>query len=397
LKDLGTRLSKKPELLIVAFSQIEKDVRILRHIQALQDRYVVKTIGFGGTPKGVSSHFQIPDGLNYLPTTVMGIVSLLTRRHEKALQITQSYDFAKSIVLKEKFDLLFLNDVQTIGLSGHVGNGTPVIMDMHEYAPREMEDDWRFRLLLQSYYTYLCKRYLPSADLVITVSDGLRLGFDELCGTSARIVRNICSQEDLSPTFNSGKIRLVHSGLAAKARHLENMIEAVAGLDDFLLDLFLVEAPRQRRYFKKIERLAARTQNVQLRQPVKPSEIPANLNSYDIGLLILAPSNFSLKFCLPNKLFDYVQARIMTVCGPSPDIASVVSNYELGEVLTGYTATEIREFLTRVQRQDIQKFKSFANKAAAVLTQEAEGLLLTTLVNECYSQKRETVLNQSDL
>jgi hypothetical protein len=87
----------------------------------------------------------------------------------------------------------------------------------------------------------------------------------------------------------------------------------------------------------------------------------------------------------------------MTVCGPSPDVASVVSNYELGEVLTGYTATEIREFLTRVQRQEIQKFKSFANKAAAVLTQEAEGLLLTTLVNECYSQKRETVLNQSDL
>ena len=382
------QLKMKPNLLIVSFTNIDNDVRILRHIEALSTEFEIQTVGFGKTPSKVSKHFQIPDALKYLPISAMGVVSLLTHNYERALQITQSFEFAKKIVSSEDVDVLFLNDVQTIGLAEFVEPQTSVVMDMHEYAPREMEDDWRFRVLLQGYYTSLCKKYLPLADVVVTVSDGLKTGFDELCGISAHVVRNICKYENLSPTVNKGKIRLVHSGLAAKARDLETMIEAVAKLENFTLDLFLVEAPRQRRYLNKLKKMASRTQNVQIRLPVKPEEIASNLNSYDIGLLVIPPSNFSLKHCLPNKLFDYVQARLMTICGPSPDLSAVVSSNELGMVLAGYSAAVLSDYLNGIDRQEIQEYKEKADLAAVVLSQDVEGDLLKELVMKSYEQKR---------
>lgn len=380
-------MSKKPKLLIVSFSHIDNDVRILRHIQALESSFRIVTVGYGDVPSGVSSHFQIPNAFKYLPISAMGVISLLTGNYERALKRTQSFEFVKGILESEYFDVLFLNDVQTIGLAAYVKPQTAVIMDMHEYAPREMEDDWRFRLLLQGYYTHLCKKYLPIADVVVTVSDGLKTGFDELCGVSACVIRNICKYEVLTPTVNTGKIRLVHSGLAAKARDLGTMIEAVADLDDFTLDLFLVEAPRQRRYLKKLKKMASKTKNVQIRLPVKPEAIASNLNSYDIGLLVIPPSNFSLKHCLPNKLFDYVQARIMTICGPSPDLSAVVSSNELGKVLDGYSSAVIAEYLREIERKDVQEYKENADRAASVLSQDVEGELLADLVLTSFMQK----------
>ena len=380
-------MESKPDLFLVSFSQIDKDVRVLRHIQALKADFRIKTIGYGESPNGVAEHFKISPKYKYLPLSIAGLFWLLTRQYQRALNSTQSFRFARGILERESCDVLFLNDVQTIGLSSCVNLKTTLVMDMHEYAPLEMEDDWRFRILLQGYYTTLCSLYLPKADLLITVSEGLKTGFDALCNTSAQVVRNICGFEHLPPSVNMNEIRLVHSGLAAKARHLEVMIDAVSGLEGFSLDLYLVVAPRQQKYYNKLKKLAQLTSNVDIKLPVKPAEIAKTLNSYDIGLLVIPPSNFSLKHCLPNKLFDYVQARLMTVCGPSPDLSTAVNAYEIGMVIDGYSALDLRKFLSEIERSDIQKYKLNADKAASVLRQEIEGEHLASLVRDHYFRK----------
>ena len=44
------------------------------------------------------------------------------------------------------------------------------------------------------------------------------------------------------------------------------------------------------------------------------------------------PINFNNKLALPNKLFDYVQARLGVLIGPSPEMVHYVEEYDLGEV-----------------------------------------------------------------
>lgn len=375
-------MEQKPIMFLVSFSQIDRDVRILRHIQALEGDFRVKTIGYGKTPKGVVEHFQISSKYKYLPLSISGLLWLITGQYQRALVGTRSLRYAISILVSEHYDVLFLNDVQTIGLSPYAGVKKKVIVDMHEYAPREMEDDWRFRFLLQSYYTWLCKKYLPKADLLITVSEGLKVGYDELCGTSAHVIRNICKSEELSPNPTGTPIRFVHSGLAVRGRKLEAMIYAVGGLENIELDLYLVEAPRQKRYLRFLKQLASKYENVRIMEPVKPEDIARNLNSYDVGLIVIAASNFSLKHGLPNKLFDYVQARIMTICGPSPDMAEVVNQHGLGYVLDTYEPRELREYIKTLSQEVIVEFKTKADSAAKVLNQEHEGEKLRALCAE---------------
>lgn len=368
------------KVLIVSFSKIANDVRITRHIEALHHDFSITTIGFGPIPQFAIKHFQIPDNCKYLPLTLKGIPSLILENNRRAISETSALQFVSKALLQVDFDVIILNDVQTLPLLDMVSNDKRIIVDMHEFAPREMEDDWRFRLLLQRYYTRLCKEYLPKAHLVLTVSDGLKHGYDILCGTSAHVVRNICRAEELPIQPVKRPLRVVHSGLAVRGRRLEKMIYAVDGLENIEFDLYLVEAPRQSRYLAFLKKEAAKTHNVRVKTPVPQHEIATNLNSYDVGLILIAASNFSLKHGLPNKLFDHVQARIMTICGPSPDMAGVVQEYGLGHVLGSYEPEELRNYLEKLDPSDISFFKRKADDAATILNQESESQKLVHLV-----------------
>ncbi len=367
-------------ILIVAFTNIAKDVRILRHIEALKSSFEIFTLGYGEKPLASDYHIEIPRLFRYLPLNPRGIKGLLTTSFHTAVLQTESLNFAKAEIVNLEFDLLFLNDVQTLPLIEIKNNHQKIVVDMHEFAPREMEDDWRFRVLLQKYYTWLCQTYLPKADLITTVSNGLRKGYESLCDVKVSIVRNICAEVIAEPQESRVPIMCVHSGLAVRGRKLERMIFSVSGLPNVSLDLYLVEAPRQKRYLKKLKKLAKRTNNVWVKDPVPQSQIVENLSRYDIGLLLIADSNFSLRHGLPNKLFDYVQARLMTICGPSPDMAEVVHEYDLGHVLQSYNALELREYLRNLQLEDIWKYKVSANNAASILNEESESRHMSELV-----------------
>lgn len=368
------------KILIVSFSKIANDVRITRHIEALHREASIITIGYGPIPRFAIKHVQIPDNYKYLPLTLRGIQSLLLQNDKRACSETTALQFVSRAILQLDFDVIFLNDVQTLPLLEELEDNRKIIIDMHEFAPKEMEDDWRFRLLLQSYYTRLCIKYLSKASLLLTVSDGLKHGYDTLCGTSAHVVRNICRAEELSIQPVKRPLRVVHSGLAVRGRRLEKMIYAVDGLENIEFDLYLVEAPRQSRYLAFLKKEASKTQNVRVKSPVPQHEIATNLNSYDVGLILIAASNFSLKHGLPNKLFDHIQARIMTICGPSPDMAHIVREYELGHVLESYEPEELRHYLEKLDQSDISFFKKNADNAATILNQEKESQKLVHLV-----------------
>ncbi|MGO3482613.1 MAG: glycosyltransferase family 1 protein, partial [Cellulosimicrobium funkei] len=50
----------RPRLLILSFSPIASDARVLKQVHAFQDDYQVTTCGYGPAPGGVE-HLRIPD------------------------------------------------------------------------------------------------------------------------------------------------------------------------------------------------------------------------------------------------------------------------------------------------------------------------------------------------
>ena len=369
-------------IVIVAFTHIDRDVRVLRQIKSLVASADVVTIGYGLQPPGTTQHFQIPPSLKYLPISLKSLISLGLGQYNAALRFTTAYAWAAEKLKEVSADLIYLNDVQTIGLVGQSGS-TPTIIDMHEYAPLEMEEDWRFRLLLMRYYTFLCKKYLPLASKVVTVSPGLATRYESEFNIDVDIIMNARSEvqnSSLQEQSNDQTIRLVHSGLAANARHLEWMIEAVGDVPGVSLDLYLVEAPRQARTLKSLIKLTAKYKNCSIKSPVPSSELPTVISNYDAGLLFIAPSSFSLRHCLPNKLFDCVQARRPAIVGPSPDMADFVRQHDIGFVCPTFDIDDLRKTLTGLSRADLEKKTEALNRIAVSINEESEGQKLRGIV-----------------
>jgi hypothetical protein len=369
-------------IVIVAFTHIDRDVRVLRQIKSLATSADVVTIGYGLQPPGTTQHFQIPPSLKYLPISFMSLVSLALRRYDAALRFTTAYAWTAEVLKDIRADIIYLNDVQTIGLVSQ-SVSTPAVIDMHEYAPLEMEDDWRFRLLLMRYYTFLCKKYLPLASKVVTVSPGLASKYQSEFGIDVEIILNARSEVQSTSLPNGSSdetIRLVHTGLAASGRHLEWMIEAIGDVPGVSLDLYLVEAPRQSRTLKSLKKLTAKYENCSVRSPVPSSELPSVISKYDVGLVFIAPSNFSLRHCMPNKLFDCIQARRPVIVGPSPDMADFVRLHDIGFVCPTFDVADLRKTIIGISRADLDLRSESLDRTAVSINEESEGLKLRDIV-----------------
>jgi glycosyltransferase involved in cell wall biosynthesis len=374
------------KICIVAFSNLANDGRLLRQIESMSEMGQVTTIGYGTKPPKSEIHHSIPNKYSYLPLTPMGIFALLFQCFDFAYQRTPAVKWCRNLVSQIDADVLILNDVQTIGLIKSSTTNRVTVMDMHEYAPEEISDDWRFRILLRRYYQYLCAKYLTSAELVTTVSSTIAKKFNETLGIFPQVIMNSSKFYDLTFTKSKyEKIRLVHAGLASKGRRIETMIEAMRDLPQFEMDLYLVPAPRQKHYFSKLSRKIAKSPNVKLLDPVQHSQLVATLNSYDVGLLIINPSNFSLAHCLPNKLFEYIQARIMVITGPTPDIRDIVDEQKLGIVLDGFSQEDLKNCLLSINRKTIEMFKRNSETAATQLNFENESIKFKRLIQELIS------------
>jgi hypothetical protein len=285
------------------------------------------------------------------------------------------------------FEVVIANDAVTLPTALAVAAGRPVVADMHEYAPLEMEEDWRWRLLFQRFAQELCQEFLPRAAAVTTVSAGLAERYRAEFGVTARVVMNAGPRRDSEGSPTGSPIRLVHSGNANPNRRLETMIEAAADLPNVRLDLYLVPAPHSGRYLERLQALAAATSNVRVLDPVPMEQVVPTMESYDIGLYCLAPTSFNNLHALPNKFFDFVQAGLGIVIGPSPDMAALVREHDLGLIADGFDRDSLRSVLAGLEPAAVDRWRANVRSARPTLSSDGQAAILRQVVDDVRSRR----------
>ena len=197
-------------------------------------------------------------------------------------------------------------------------------------------------------------------------------------------INNIESDWTTFPThyINRDEIKLIYHGMASPERGIEVMIEAMDYVDSrFHLDLMLV-ANYQQEYFIKLQEMAKQRENVRIIPPVPFEEIIPFTSQYDIGFYILKPANFNHLYALPNKIFEFIQARLMVAIGPSPEMARLVKQYNLGIIAKDFSPQEMAKSLNTLTKEQILQYKENANKTAKILNAEKEGEKLLKILEE---------------
>jgi hypothetical protein len=376
----------KKTVLILSFSPLDRDPRVFRQILFLKSNYNLITAGFTSSPFVEIKFYPIKYGsrLNYL--------NLLKKCQKALLRSIKCFDKAywKNEIVKnaynklkqEKFDLILTNDVNTLPLAIRLAhsNDAKVIIDAHEYTPRDFDDKWTFRVFMQDYWDGICRKHLQKTDAMFTVCPGLADEYHRNYGIKCQVLTNAPFFEDLKPKpVGKKNIKMIHHGGLNTSRRLENMIYLLDKLDDrFTLDLMLVN--NNTKYFKKLKLLSKDNKKIRFIDPVSMTKISRTINAYDIGLFLLWPGSFSYKMALPNKLFEFIQGRLAVAIWPSPEMAKIVNKFELGVISDDYTVDSMANKLNILSTTEIMHFKLKSHNAAIHLCAEKnKDLLLHTV------------------
>src|SRR5690606_3328147 len=156
-------------------------------------------------------------------------------------------------------------------------------------------------------------------------------------------------------------------GACLRHRRLHLMIEAAGLLGTGVpFDLYLT--PNDPAYLAELRDLAAGVPGVTVRDPVPYAELVPTLNRYQVGVFLLPPTTFSYTWALPNKVFDFVQARLATVVGRSTEMAELVRERRLGVVAEDFTPQALADALAGLDPAAVAEYQASAHAQALELS-----------------------------
>jgi hypothetical protein len=281
----------------------------------------------------------------------------------------------------DKFDIISVHDLKTLATVISQKPKAAVIFDAMEYYPEEEAESLKFKLLHQKRILRHCRELFPQCAAVTTPSPGWIPLYRNLTKVEPTLLTSAKPFVDLPfESRDSDQIRLVYHGGIDPNRGIRFLCDLVDQLDDrFSLDLMLVGGAAE------VEEIAARAALTKRRcrvvPPVAPSEIVAQVAQYDLGLILYPVKTLQLRFCLPNKLFEYVQARLGVVVGPHEDIAQVANEWGFGVGCESSDPSEVAPRLNGLSRKDVEKLRLAAHRAAGTLNVDAQKSIFMSVVH----------------
>lgn len=374
-----------PQILVISFSNIDSDARVLREISVVAKHGHVTSLGYGSKPAYVDEHIQVPDWAKSLPQTPLGVLRLALHLHSQAELAAPGNRYALRALSDRTFDAIVANDARALPLAFAIArrNQAPVWADLHEWAPGERTHIASWRILVKPLMEHICRKYLPQTAAATTVGTEIAKLYETHYGVRPRLLMNAAPYADLQPTpVPDGVIRLVHSGGAVFGRNIEAMIEAtIQAGSRFTLDLYLVPAGDGGAYLAKLREVAGSNPRIRFHDPVKPFELPATLNAYDVGVFWIPPTHTNARLTLPNKLFDFVQARLAVAIGPTVEMVNVVNEYGLGVVSEDFSVPSIVAALQSLTPQAITSYKQAAAAAADPLSFQSQSKVIDEILD----------------
>ena len=374
--------------LIVSDEDVSQQPRVRNIIHALSDVMEFATFakhkikghdGYIRTPKpSRKSHLEKPVLVRKAYSAYHRFNGELQRRfvNLRVAELKRLTDSEVSGKYFGKLDYIFCAHPWNMPLAVSIKEltGAKIILDLYEYYPGQFPKP-SFKERVAPFYKRLLEIYGPQADLVVFAAPGFAALYKEEFGLDGIVFPcavPYCKR--VSPrhkSTNKKPIRLVHQGYANPSRRIEQMIDAAAGFEgEFEFHFYLKSSSRNNDYLNKLKELARKNNNVFVHDPVPIDNLVATISVFDAGIYLLPPASKNQEFLLPNKLFEFVQARLYCIVGPSKGFCEIVKEYEIGDVANSFSVDDFRQAIRGLTRQKITESTTKLDFAAEELALE---------------------------
>ena len=367
---------------IVCEANPAKNPRPRRLIEVLKGKYRLTAIGLEATEIDGVEVLSYPYAKKRNAKEEQELENNVAKKdYMKLVRISNRLVIEKYLQERE-FDIIFCHDLLLLPFVVENKKEAKIIFDAREYYPKHLGDE-RWKRLFAGFNDYLCQTYLKQVDYMYSVSEGIAKEYEKNYGVKCDVITSAAKYYAPPPPLICHEpIKLIYHGMASKERGIEKMIEMMEYLDSrFTLDLMLVKTADEE-YYKNLESQVSQVKNTRIIPIVPFEEIIPFTSQYDIGFYILQPTNFNGYNALPNKFFEFIQARLAIAIGPSPEMSKYVKTYNLGIISKDFTPQSMAESLNKLTKEEILQYKENSNKAAKILNAQKEGEKVLKILEE---------------
>jgi glycosyl transferase family 1 len=370
-------------ILIISLSEVSSDPRVARQVEALrEDEHELIVAAYGPFEASEVAFWRLTSAAPQpLPRTAlrMGINATLRllRQFDRAYWLDRRFSLWRCQLRSVEAELVLVNDAILLPVAFAAADGAPVVFDAHEYAPTQREELF-WRAMIGPLTRYICRTYLPKVQGIMVVSEGIGQLYRAYTPVEPVLVTNAPAFASISPRPVGESVKLIHFGGADRQRRLEDLIEVMRHLDErFSLELLLVG---NERYVRKLKRLAQDDPRIHFQPPVPMQNLVEVASASDIGIFLHGGSNPQRRYTLPNKLFEFIQARLAIAIGPSPEMAKIVDRYDCGIVSPTFEPRDLAALINVTNTKQLWRYKQNSDLAAKELNAERNAPIIRGVV-----------------
>jgi glycosyltransferase involved in cell wall biosynthesis len=351
-------LQAMKNVLVIVFNNFTNDNRVLKESLSLKKQgYNVQVLALH--KKSLKEYEEI-DGIK------VHRIKLVTKRLPKVfyIQLIKITELIIKIVSKYRnVDIIHCNDLDTLPV-GYIIKmlnrcKSKIVYDAHEYETerKPKQKFWKKRLL-----QFVEGFFIKSADTVFSVSNSIANEYVRLYKIKKPILILNC------PPYNITKKDIFRKNLSIRKeqriflyqggfqpnRGIEMILETFAGLED---QKNVIVFMGNGNLHGLIDDYAQKNENIYLVPSVSPNELMDYTSSADVGLLLYEDSCLNHRYCLPNKLFEYIMAKIPIVINDLPEVKKVVTYEKIGWVLKRYDADCLKDIISKIQENKLYEMK----------------------------------------
>ncbi len=243
----------------------------------------------------------------------------------------------------------------------------PLVFDSHEIFTEMPALQGRFT---QKIWRSLEKNLVPKLEYMMTASQSYAEWFAQTYQILPPVVlqnfpRKLQTQKIQEE--NNPKI-ILYQGVINPARGLEKISPALHNIPNAVLWI-VGEGPRTEEYRTLTAQLNLQ-KKVRFFGKLLPDELRLLTQQADVGLSIEENKGLSYYYSLPNKVSDYVQARVPLVVSNFPEMVKIIDRFPVGEKTTDHA--DLAEKVNIVLNNGKIFYAEALEKAAAHLCWEKE-------------------------
>jgi glycosyltransferase involved in cell wall biosynthesis len=270
-------------------------------------------------------------------------------------------------------DIIHANDLKGLMIAAlikrRIHSDVKIVYDAHEY---ETETNG-LQGVQKKVYQYLEKRYIQDVYRMITVSDTIADEYVRLYGVERpTVLLNV-------PQFSFEKNRkydlfrerfkirndqriFLYQGYLMPGRGIEILLESFNQLENdndviifmgkgSLTDLIQNYYPTGKIYYHEF---------------VDPKEYLNFTSSADVGIAFIEDISLSDRYCLPNKLFEYMFCGLPIICSNLPEMRKLVEAHSIGIVAKENSIAGFRKAIEEVDSSGLDFFKQNLPQASSI-------------------------------